>query len=93
MQRARARTETVQPEIEGVECTTCGLTMSSQLGSGGQVRYFHCARCQRWCTSFYQEALTGQAGMRPCAPAPARPAPPDDVQARIASWLKALALA
>jgi len=93
MRRARNEAVAVAPEVAAleVECTTCGLTMTSQLGSGGQVRYFHCARCQRWSSSFYDEVFSGQAGMRRRVPrAEVAEAPPGDVQARIASWLASL---
>jgi hypothetical protein len=91
MWRASARVQAVDLTAMDVECTTCGLTMTAQLGSGGRVRYFHCARCQRWSTSQYDEMFTGQAGMRCRAPRPPEPPSEDDVQARIARWLRSLA--
>lgn len=50
--------------LEGVEveCTHCGVRMTSQHGQ--KIRYFRCAGCHRWISSSYTEVLRGDAQMR-----------------------------
>lgn len=83
--------------LEDVECTHCGVEMSSHVGSSGTIRYFHCPSCSRWTTSMYSEVLRADTKMRarrsavaPApAPAPARAAA-TSVKERLESWLQSL---
>ncbi len=75
-----------------VECTHCGVQMSSHVGSGRQIRYFHCPSCSRWTTSVYSEVLRADTKMRsrrPGAPEPLRAL--GSVKQRLESWLQSLA--
>ncbi len=38
-----------------MDCRFCSVPMESHAGSGGLVRYYHCAKCQRWATNVYDE--------------------------------------
>ena len=48
----RAATVTLEDAV-AVECLHCHVVMTSHLGTGGNVRYFHCPGCSRWVTSPY----------------------------------------
>lgn len=82
--------------LEDVECTHCGVEMSSHVGSSGTIRYFHCPSCSRWTTSMYSEVLRADTKMRArkisaaAAPSPER-AGPASVKERLESWLQSLA--
>jgi hypothetical protein len=74
-----------------VECTHCGLKMSTHMGSGARIRYFHCAGCHRWVSSTYSEVLRGDTKVR------SRPKRDDgflpsfdEVKERLERWLLAL---
>lgn len=87
MHAKAATTETV--ENVDVECTHCGLTMTSHVGSGGRVRYHHCPSCHRWTTSVYSEVLRADTKMRTrvaSAEKPAFGAAGD----RLRAWLRSL---
>ena len=74
-----------------VECTHCGVQMSSHVGSGRQIRYFHCPSCSRWTSSVYSEVLRADTKMRsrrPGAPEPLRSI--GSVKQRLESWLQSL---
>lgn len=95
----QAATACTTLEDVGVECTQCGVQMSSHVGSSGQIRYFHCPSCCRWSTSMYSEVLRADTKMRsrPSARVEAapssRPAPAPElgsVKQRLASWLEAI---
>ena len=60
----QAATACTTLEEVDVECTHCGVRMSSHLGSGRQIRYFHCPSCSRWTTSVYSEVLRADSKMR-----------------------------
>lgn len=48
-----------------VECTHCGVRMTSHLGSSKQIRYFHCPSCSRWMSSVYStDVFRGDTKMR-----------------------------
>jgi hypothetical protein len=49
-------------EVE-VECTHCGIKMTSQLGSG-RIRYFRCGCCHRWASSTYSSVFRADSKMR-----------------------------
>lgn len=88
----QAATACTTLEDVDVECTQCGVRMSSHVGSGRQVRYFHCPSCSRWTTSVYTEVLRGDTKMRsrPAgAPLPAQPS--GSIKQRLESWLQSLA--
>lgn len=75
-----------------VECTHCGVQMSSHVGSGRQIRYFHCPSCSRWTSSVYSEVLRADSKMRArraAAPEPTRAM--GSVKVRLESWLQSLA--
>jgi hypothetical protein len=82
--------------LEEVECTQCGVEMSSHVGSSGQIRYFHCPSCARWTTSMYSEVLRGDTKMRarrsavvPVAPVRAASSA-GSVKERLEHWLMSL---
>ena len=52
MSRASARTATLE-DVVAVECLHCHVVMTSHVGNGGNVRYFHCPGCARWVSSPY----------------------------------------
>lgn len=79
--------------LEGVdvECTHCGVRMTSHVGSGGQVRYFHCPGCQRWTTSVYTEVFRADTKLRMRKPRAEEPrAAFDGVKERLSRWLESL---
>lgn len=93
MKSAAARTTTTAFNLEtnDVECTHCGVRMTSHSGAGGQVRYFHCASCQRWTSSMYSEVLRADSKMRARPSVPATVSKADlDVKARLERWLRSL---
>lgn len=74
-----------------VECTQCGVTMSSSVGGGGTIRYFRCPKCQRWVSSMYTEVFRADAKVRTRVPQPAPVAARvEGVKDRLAAWLKSL---
>jgi hypothetical protein len=87
--RHQAATTTL--EDVDVECTHCRVKMSTHLGSGARVRYFHCAKCHRWVSSTYSEVLRADAKVR------SRPKEDggffssfDQVKERLEQWLTVL---
>jgi hypothetical protein len=58
------RTSVSSQSLNAVECTQCSVMMSSHVGSGGTVRYFHCPKCQRWSSSCYSEVFQADTKMR-----------------------------
>jgi hypothetical protein len=74
-----------------VECTHCNVRMTSHLGGGGTIRYFHCPSCSRWTTSVYTEVLRADSKMRARRPL-ASPAPTafGSVKERVERWLQSL---
>lgn len=89
-QAANAHTTTL--EGVDVECTHCGVRMSSHVGSGQQVRYFHCPSCSRWTTSVYTEVLRADTKMRTRKPEDTArgQASVGSVKARLEAWLESL---
>lgn len=94
----RARTqapETIRAEaLEGVEveCTHCGVRMTSHRGSGQRVKYFRCGSCDRWVSSTYTEVFKADTKVRTH---PERPATEvseafGSVKNRLERWLVAL---
>ena len=82
--------------LEGVdmECTYCGIRMSSHLGSGGKVRYFHCPSCSRWTTSTYTEVLRADAKLRTRKAAPVEASTwAGSVKERVEAWLQSISAA
>jgi hypothetical protein len=45
-----------------VECTHCGVRMTSQAGP--RIKYFRCDSCRRWVSSTYTEVFRADAKMR-----------------------------
>ncbi len=45
-----------------VECTHCGVRMTSQPGT--REKYFRCGSCHRWVSSTYSDVLRADAKMR-----------------------------
>lgn len=88
MQRSVA-CQTVE-ELE-VECTHCGVLMTSSSGGGGTIRYFHCPSCSRWSSSMYSEVLRADTKMRSRRPGEERHAPSGTVKERLENWLRAIA--
>ena len=87
----QAATACTTLEDVDVECTQCGVQMTSHVGSGRQIRYFHCPSCSRWTTSVYTEVLRADTKMRsrrPGAPEPTRAL--GSVKERLESWLQSL---
>jgi hypothetical protein len=93
MQKMNARA-VVATALEGVEveCTHCGIRMTTHLGSSAQVRYFRCASCHRWVSSMYTDVLRADAKVRTHAivDEPVRAPQFDAVKSRLDRWLSAL---
>lgn len=81
---------TVTLENVDVECTHCGVRMTSHVGSGGQVRYFQCPSCSRWTTSMYTEVLRADTKMRMRRPGSSDQAPGATVKERLEAWLQSI---
>ncbi len=92
MSSTRAATAATALEDVDVECTHCGVQMSSHLGSGSRVRYFRCGSCHRWVSSAYTEVFQADAKVRryPKEAGPARTEGFDAVKHRLERWLAAL---
>lgn len=82
----------------GVECTHCGVLMTSWTAPGGTVRYWQCPFCRRTHSSHYDEVFRAGAGARIARPNGAQPprAPAEEVRwtalkARAARWFARLA--
>ena len=74
-----------------VECTQCGVRMSSHVGSSRQIRYFHCPSCSRWTSSMYSEVLRADTKMRARRPAGEAPVSTiGSVKDRLENWLLSL---
>ncbi len=74
-----------------VECTHCGVTMTSSIGGGGTVRYFRCPKCQRWVSSMYTEVFGADVKVRTRTPmASAQPTATSSVKERLEAWLRSL---
>ena len=75
-----------------VECTHCGVRMTSHLGSGKQIRYFHCPSCSRWMTSSYTEVFRADTKVRTRKPLAEAAATPGfgSVKERLDRWLRSL---
>jgi hypothetical protein len=56
-----------------VECTHCGVVMTSWSSPGSQIRYYQCPFCARTHSSLYGEVFRRRAGVR-VLDAPVRPA-------------------
>ncbi|MEW5739156.1 MAG: J domain-containing protein [Myxococcota bacterium] len=87
-------TEAACTTLDGVdvECTHCGVRMTSHVGSGGQIRYFHCPGCQRWSTSVYPEVFRADTKLRTRKPRAEAPrAAFGSVKERLSRWLADLA--
>jgi hypothetical protein len=80
---------TVTLEDVDVECTHCGVRMTSHLGSGKTIRYFHCPSCSRWTTSVYTEVLRADTKMRARRPV-STPSGFGAVKDRLDRWLRSL---
>lgn len=79
--------------LEGVdvECTHCGVRMTTQIGGGGHIRYFHCPSCQRWTSSVYSEVFRADTKMRTRKPqAPAAADSFGQIKERLERWLASL---
>jgi hypothetical protein len=91
---AMKATRTVVTALDDVdvECTHCGIKMSTSLVSGSLVRYFRCASCHRWVTSCYTEVFQADAKVRRHPKAlDTEPQPSfDGVKHRLERWLAAL---
>lgn len=87
-----AATATVTLENVDVECTHCGVRMTSHVGGGGQVRYFHCPSCSRWTSSMYTEVLRADTKMRMRKPLSGNEAPGANVKERLEAWLQSLSV-
>jgi hypothetical protein len=61
-----------------VECTHCGVVMTSWSAPGSTIRYFQCPFCARTHSSLYGEVFRRRAGVR-IVEAPARPARPTEI--------------
>lgn len=79
-------------EAVDVECTHCGVRMTSSVGGGGTIRYYRCPSCARWSSSMYEEIYRADSKMR------TRPAQPQQAtgfgtaRERIDAWLRSIAV-
>jgi hypothetical protein len=64
--------------------------MTCHLGSGAQVRYFHCASCHRWVSSTYSEVLRADAKVRARRRGEADGGAFSNVKERLERWLHAI---
>lgn len=82
--------------LEGVdvECTHCGVTMSSSTGGGGTIRYYQCPKCQRWVSSMYTEVFRADAKVRTRSASQVETAPGSfgAVKDRVHAWLQSLSV-
>jgi hypothetical protein len=86
-----AHTVCATAESLEVECTHCGVRMSSHWGSGQTVNYFHCASCSRWSTNMYREVFRADSKMRTRKPVSEESAQRvGAVKNRLEKWLHAL---
>ncbi len=58
-----------------IECTHCGVVMTSWTAPGSTIRYYQCPFCARTHSSLYGEVFRRRAGARVVGAAP-RPSPP-----------------
>jgi hypothetical protein len=84
------KTKSVALEGVEVECTHCGVTMSSSTGGGGTIQYFRCPKCQRWVSSMYTEVFGADVKVRLRTPAEMPAASFGAVKERLEAWLKSL---
>ncbi len=82
--------KSVTLENVDVECTHCGVTMSSSSGGGGTIRYFQCPKCQRWVSSMYTEVFRADTKVRTRSTTPPPMASLGGVKDRLEAWLKSL---
>ena len=85
-----------------VECTHCGVLMTSWSAAGSPVRYWQCPFCSRTHSSLYSEVFERRAGARrvdaalaSAAPAALPQASPEEIRwaslkARAARWFARL---
>lgn len=74
-----------------VECTWCNVRMTSHLGGGGTIRYFHCPSCSRWTSSMYTEVFRADSKLRTRRPTGETPAVGfGSVKERLEHWLQSL---
>lgn len=84
-------TATVSLEDVEVECTHCGIRMTSHMGSGNRVRYFRCASCHRWVSSTYTEVFRADTKVRAhkIVEGP-KEQQFEDIKVRLERWLQSL---
>src|SRR5919198_2514276 len=86
---------------QNVECTHCGVLMTSWSAPGSPVRYWQCPFCSRTHSSLYSEVFQRGAGARrveasaPSSPAHPPQATPEEIRwaglkARAARWFARL---
>jgi hypothetical protein len=61
-----------------IECTHCGVVMTSWSAPGSPIRYYQCPFCQRTHSSLYGEVFRRRAGAR-VVDAPVRPGHPTEI--------------
>lgn len=61
-----------------IECTHCGVVMTSWSAPGSPIQYFQCPFCQRTHSSLYGEVFRRRAGAR-VVDAPARATRPTEI--------------
>ncbi len=61
-----------------IECTHCGVVMTSWAAPGSPIRYYQCPFCARTHSSLYGEVFRRRAGAR-IVEAPRGPAPPSEL--------------
>jgi hypothetical protein len=79
------------PDVQGLECTHCGVALAEAPRGESPIRYFCCPRCGRWQSSLYaRDVVRRHAGVR-VAQAPARPEPSfEQVKVRLDAWMARL---
>ena len=86
-------TKSVTLEGVDVECTHCGVTMTSSTGGGGTIRYYQCPKCQRWVSSMYTEVFRADAKVRTRSPNQVEaPRSFGAVKDRVQAWLESLSV-
>lgn len=82
--------KSVALENVDVECTHCGVTMTSSTGGGGTIRYFQCPKCQRWVSSMYTEVFRADTKVRTRTAGQVQATAQGGVKERLEAWLKSL---
>ena len=77
------------PDAVSLECTHCGVEMTSAPPGESRVRYFCCPSCHRWTSSMSLDRVGRGAGVREARPG-GNAAQFEQIKARMARWSQRL---